>query len=69
MKYIIRVTETLSKSFIVEAENESEARNKIDDAHMNGEIVLAYNDYSDYEILCDGAAKESDEGFFPVWEE
>ena len=50
MKYLVRVTETLAKSVIVEANSKEEAENKVDQAYDDAQIVLDYDDFNEYEI-------------------
>lgn len=45
MKYIVRVTETLSRTVVVEADNMGDAECKADDAYCNGKIVLDFDDH------------------------
>lgn len=69
MKYIIRVTETLSRTFVVEGDNYAEAKSKIESGYELGGITLDYSDYSGVEIIFDGIASEADEKTFEVWED
>lgn len=63
-KYLVKVTETLARHVIIEAENDEDAANKVEDAYSEGKIVLDYDDYSDCEVTCKGEAKEIDFGFY-----
>lgn len=50
MKFVMRITETLSKTVIVDADNWADARDKVEKAYDNEQIVLDYRDYDGYEI-------------------
>jgi hypothetical protein len=50
MKYVMRVTETLSRTVVVNAENCADARHKVENAYDSEQIVLDYRDYDGYEI-------------------
>lgn len=60
MKYVVRVTETLVKHIVVEADSESKAEDKVFSAHYNGKITLDYNDYDDVNCDCIREAEEDD---------
>lgn len=45
MKYTVCYTEMLSRTFIVNADNEREAREKVLNAVDNGDIVFTADDY------------------------
>lgn len=59
MKYIVTYSETLARTYIVEADNESEARCKVYDAVEDGDIELTIEDY-----LCDSGEATIDEPYF-----
>lgn len=50
MKYLVRVTETSVHTVIVEAKNEQDAEDKVNQAYDDGQIVLDYDDFDEYEI-------------------
>lgn len=50
MKYLVRITETLRRDIIVDAENERDAYDMAEDAIVNDGIELDYNDYCDTDI-------------------
>ena len=50
MKYKVTITETLERTFEVEAENLAEATIGVNDKYRNGDIVLTADDFRDYEI-------------------
>lgn len=52
MKYKVQVREILSRDIIIDAEDEEEALDKVQDMYDNGDIVLDYHD-------CDYSADES----------
>ena len=45
--YVVRVEETLARSWIVEAEDENEAYEKISNAYIDAGIILDYDDYAE----------------------
>ena len=60
MKYVVRVTEILSQSFIVEANSRDDAEDKVSEAYNNGEIRLDYDDFYCYDIDTIREASETD---------
>lgn len=50
MKIVMRVTETLERTVVVDANSYEEARDKVEKAYDNEQIVLDYRDYNGYEI-------------------
>lgn len=58
MKYVVAVTEELTRHVIVEAANEHEAEDKVEREYTNGNIVLDYDDLADCNITCSGEATE-----------
>lgn len=50
MKYAVRITETLVRTVVVEAENEQDAEDKVHNAYDDGQIVLDYSDFEECEI-------------------
>jgi hypothetical protein len=50
MKHVMRITETLSRTVIVDAEDWADAKYKVEKAYDNEQILLDYKDYSGYEI-------------------
>jgi len=64
MKYYVSVTETLNKVVSVEAENESQAMQLVQDAYNNSEIILGSDDYCGA-----GLEVEDDQGFYRCEEE
>lgn len=53
MKYIVQISETLTKRVEVEADNYEDARHKIENAYYNNEIVLTADDYVDDSVQFD----------------
>ncbi len=45
MKYLVNVEEILSRDLIIEAENESDAEDKVEQLYYDEKIVLDYNDF------------------------
>lgn len=60
MKYIVTVTETLSRTFAVEADTEEEATDKVRTAYDNEEIVLVADDYVDTDFDTHEALSEAE---------
>lgn len=46
----ITLTETLSKTFIIHADNELEASRLIREKYDNGDIVLTADDFQEYDL-------------------
>lgn len=68
MKYLVRVTETLAKSVIVEANSKEEAENKVDQAYDDAQIVLDYDDFDEYEIEALREANDFDNKYYDILE-
>ena len=68
MKYVVRVTETLAHTVIVEAESEWDAENKVDQAYYNGQITLDYDDFDEYAINAIREATDFDNSYYDVLE-
>ena len=68
MKYLVRVTETLAKSVIVEANSKEEAENKVDQAYDDAQIVLDYDDFDEYEIEAIREANDFDNKYYDIFE-
>lgn len=68
MKYIVRVTETLARTLIVEANSMEEAEDKMDRAYDDGQIILDYDDFDEYEVEARREATDFDEGLYDVLE-
>ncbi len=50
MKYVMRITEMLTRTIIVDAEDWADARDKTEKVHNDGQVVLGDRDYNGYEI-------------------
>ena len=62
MKYRYLITEYLTRSVVVDADDEKSARDKIDDAYCNmGEIVLDSSDYCASEITFQEECSENEQ--------
>lgn len=68
MKYIVKVTETLARTLVVEAENEGDAIVKADMAYVDGEIVLDYDDFDEYNVSVLRKATADDYKFYDILE-
>ena len=68
MKYVVRVTETLARTLIVEANSMEEAEDKMDRAYDDGQIILDYDDFDEYEVEARREATDFDEGLYDVLE-
>lgn len=64
-RYYVSVTETLNKVVSVDAESPKEARQKVNDAYVQGDIVLDDDDFScvEMEIEDDQYYKSNDEEY------
>lgn len=61
MKYAVKIIETLTKVEIVEADNWLEARDKVEDAYYNEDIILdADNSTVDMELENDSEHYETE---------
>lgn len=60
MKYAVKITETLSRTIIIDAKNPREAEEKAEQIYNNENIVLDYRDYEGYEITALRPASEED---------
>lgn len=58
MKYYVSVTEALSKVVSVEAESENEAKELVQDAYDNGDIVLGADYFCGEKIDIDDDGQE-----------
>lgn len=68
MKYRVRVTETLSHTVIVEANNMQDAEIKVNKAYDDGQIVLDYDDFDEYNIEAIREATDSDNEYYDILE-
>lgn len=68
MKYVVRVTETLARTLIVDANSMEEAEDKVDRAYDDGEIILDYDDFDEYEVEARREATDFDEGLYDALE-
>ena len=50
MKYGVRITETLARTVIVEADSFEKAEDKVRDAYKEGRVILDADDFSDVEF-------------------
>lgn len=50
-KFYVEIVETLIRGIPVEAESAEEAEKMIEERYANGEIILDYNDFLDWEIV------------------
>lgn len=68
MKYIVRVTERLAHTMIVEADNMRDAENEVNKAYDNGQIVLDYDDFVGYDIEAIRKANDFDNKYYDILE-
>ena len=66
MKFVMKVTEMLARTVIVDANNKDDAISKVEHAYEYGDIVLDYKDYdgcdiSAVRIACPGDLEWYDE--------
>ncbi|MBR5651819.1 MAG: DpnD/PcfM family protein [Bacteroidales bacterium] len=45
MKYLVNIEEVLSRDVVIEAENENDAEDKVEQLYHECKIVLDYNDF------------------------
>ena len=64
MKYLVKIEETLAKHVIVEAESLDEAVTIAEDAYINGNIKLDYDDFCDTDVVYVREAKDWDKKYF-----
>lgn len=50
MKFVMKVTETLSRTVVIDANDKDDAISKVEQAYDNEDIVLDYKDYDGYDI-------------------
>ena len=60
MKYVIEITEMLVNHVIVEAENKTDAEEKVWGIYLDGKVSLNYDDFCRTEIGCLREADEYD---------
>lgn len=53
-KFYVEIIETLIRGIPVEAESAEEAEKMIEERYANGEIILDYDDFLDWEIVVSG---------------
>ena len=68
MKYLVRITETSSRTVIVEADNMQDAERKVNNAYYDEKIVLDYDDFDEYEIKTIREAVNDDKMLYDVLE-
>ena len=64
MKYLVKIEETLAKHVIVEAESLDEAVTIAEDAYINGNIQLDYDDFCDTDVVYVREASEEDKKYY-----
>lgn len=68
MKYLVRITETSAHTVIVEANSMQEAEDKVNNAYDNGQIMLDYDDFDEYDIEVQREATDFDKELYDVLE-
>ena len=68
MKYLVRITETSSRTVIVEADNMQDAERKVNNAYYDEKIVLDYDDFDEYEIEAIREANDFDNKYYDILE-
>lgn len=68
MKYVVQVTETLAHTVVVEANSMQDAEDKVNKAYDDGQIVLDYDDFYEYEIKAQKEANNFDIEFCDILE-
>ena len=64
MKYLVKIEETLAKHVIVEAESLDEAVTIAEDAYINGNIKLDYDDFCDTDVTYAREASKEDKKYY-----
>ena len=67
MKYVVRVTETLVKDIIVDAEDEYKAVERAEDIYEGCEVILDSSDFVDKSIETLRKATEEDEQYMETY--
>ncbi len=60
-KYEVTIEETLAKSVEVSAENEEEAKRKVEKAYYSGEYILGSENFCDVSFAASEASRDRDE--------
>lgn len=60
MKCVVKITETLSRTVIIDADNPIEAEEKVEQIYNDENIVLDYRDYEGYKITALRPANDED---------
>ena len=62
MKYLVKITEVLSRDVIVEADSAEDAEDKVEGLYYNQKIILDYSDFEDGSqiIKCKRICTEAD---------
>ena len=64
MKYLVKIEKTLAKHVIVDAESLDEAVTIAEDAYINWNIQLYYDDFCDTGVVYVREAKDGDKKYF-----
>ena len=48
--YLVTITETLTRTVAVRTDNEDKAREIVEEKYNDGEIILDYDDFNEWEI-------------------
>lgn len=67
--YVVKVTETLARKWVVRAESEEEALEKVTQAYQNEECILDYDDYDGYDIEVLREASKNEVTFYDILED
>lgn len=67
--YVVKVTETLAREWVVKAESEEEALAKVTQLYDNSNLVLDYDDYDGYDIEVLREATKKDVTFYDILED
>lgn len=57
MKYIVQISELLTKKLVIESETSEEAVQKVEDKYYDGDIVLEADDYVDGSVQFEVVSK------------
>ena len=67
-EYLVRVTEFLTMQYVVKAEDEEEAYEKVANEYHDGGITLDYDDYSGSDVEVVREATEKDMTYYDILE-
>ncbi len=67
--FVVKVTETLARTWVVRAKNEEEALGKATQAYNDEKCILDYDDYDGYDIEVLREASKEEVAFYDILED